>query len=229
MRANALLLTLAAWAASTSCISQATKEHKPGIDAPAYTLNIWIQPDPRLPREAVMKGCSQWKAERITCVAVDAPEKARVRIYANDDACHVQDKKDVTVWHTYLAWAHQGGDIKMMMGCMPHKDGAYDPHYFAGVVTHEVGHEIGIWEHVPDVCDDKDTKTPNPDIKTHAKSGKKICGQAVMNEYYHDAIDYVTEIDAMAFDERELDVSVLVGDIPRKSTPGCVYELPPQH
>src|ERR1041385_7448873 len=119
MRLNATILTLAAWAGSPSCFSQANKEHKPGADTPAYTLNIWIQPDPRLPREAVMNGCAKWKAERITCALVDKPELARVRIYANDDPCHVQDKKDPTVWHTYLAWAHQGGDIKMMMQCMP--------------------------------------------------------------------------------------------------------------
>lgn len=219
MRANALLLTLAAWAASTSCFLQGPKEHKPGDDAAAYTLRIWIQPDARIPREAVLKGCSQWKAERITCVEVDAPKLARVRVYADDAPCHVQDKKDANEWHTYLAWAYQGGDIKMMMGCMPHTDGVYEAKYFAGVVTHEVGHQIGIWEHVPMRCDAKD-------VKTHAKTGKKICGKAVMNEYYHEDIDYVTDNDAMAFDERDTDYSVLVGDIRKKDTPDCIYELP---
>jgi len=221
MRANALLLTLAAWAASSCGGPQGPKEHRPGGPGPAYTVRIWIQSDARLPRAAILAGCGKWQAERITCLEVGTPELAKIRVYADDDACHVTDPRDSAdkTVHTYLAWAFQGGDIKMMMLCMPHKDAAYDPKYFSGVVTHEVGHQLGIWDHVPLSCKDKD-------VKIHSGDGRKICGKAVMNPYYDPDIDYVTDIDAMAFDERDVDYSVLVGDLPKKDTPDCVYELP---
>lgn len=220
MRANALILTLAAWAASISCGGQQRPgEHHPGDDAAAYTLRVWIQSDPRLPRDAVLNGCAKWRAKRVTCLEVGKPELAKIRVYADDDACRVADPKDSGIWHTYLAWAFRGGNIKMMMGCMPHVGAVYDAHAFSAVVTHEVGHQLGIWDHVPEDC--KDTE-----VKTHAKDGRKICGQAVMNPYYRKSVDYVTDIDAMAFDEREVNYSVLVGDIREKDTPDCVYELP---
>ena len=220
MRANALLLTLAAWAASLSCGGpQGPREHRPGGHATAYTVRIWIQPDARLPRAAIMSGCGKWLAERVTCLEVGTPELAKIRVYADDRDCVAKDDQGKPTGSLYLAWAFQGGDIKMMMGCMGHTGGVYDTHEFSAVVTHEVGHQFGIWDHVPTDCKDKDAKT-------HSGDGRKICGPAVMNAYYHKDIDYVTDIDAMAFDERDVDYSVLVGDMPKKDTPSCVYELP---
>lgn len=219
MRASNLILALAAWTAA-SCVPWGNpKEHHPGGAGPAYTVRIWIQQDSRLPRVAILNGCAKWKAERITCLEVAAPELAKIRVYADDRDCVVKDDQGKPNGNLYLAWAYQGGDIKMMMGCMSHKGQDYDTHEFSAVVTHEVGHQLGIWDHVPLSCDDKG-------VKTHAKDGRKICGQAVMNPFYSPAIDYVTDIDAMAFDERNVDDSVLVGNLPKKDTPDCVYELP---
>ena len=217
MRANAALLTLAALAASCSFFRKPTE---PGIDTdgPAYTLRIWIDADPRLPRAAILEGCATWRVERVTCVEVKDPALAKVRVYADDSDCSIKDDPD----HVSLAWAYWGGSIRMMMRCMPHKGAVYDPHEFHGVVAHEVGHQLGIWDHVPSSCDDKD-------VKIHAKDGRKICGRAVMNPYYDPDVIAPTAVDMMAFDERDVDHSVLMGDLPRKDTPDCVYEAPAHH
>jgi hypothetical protein len=221
MRLQSFILTLTAWAASSSCTMQGVKEHHPGDRTIAYTVRIWIQPDSRIPRAAVMDGCNKWNSERITCLEVDSPKMAKIRVYADDKPCVTKDPRnhdDLTL-HTYLAWAYAGGDVKMMMKCMPHDDRTYETREFGAVITHEVGHQLGIWEHVPDSCNDEK-------VKLHSGDGRKICGTAVMNPHYQSGIDYVTENDAMAFDERDTDTSVLVGDLPKKESPGCLYELP---
>ena len=146
---------------------------------------------------------------------------ADIRIYAEDDVCVVKDDngtpddpKDDRM-ATTLAWAYSGGDIKMMMRCLTQKDGVYDAHQFAAVVTHEVGHQLGIWEHVPYLpkCED---------AKTHP-TGAKVCGKAVMNPYYDEDVDYVTDVDALAFDMRDPKYSVLVSDVPPKDLPDCIF------
>lgn len=225
MRTNALILFLAAWASSSCGGSQKPKGHDPASGDTAYEVSVWVQPDARMSKDVVMKGCGKWSAKRVTCVEAPSPEKARIRVYADDGECVIKDDKGTSdpkddETHYILAWAYQGGKIRMMMKCLHHdKAGVYDDHQFGAVVTHEVGHQLGIWQHVPRSCKDEDAKT-------HAATGRKICGPAVMNPYYHKDIDYVTEIDALAFDERDRDHTVLLSDSSPKDTPDCVYEAP---
>lgn len=224
MRARALLLVLAAWAASSCGGSQRPRKHKPGPADVSYTISVWIEADPRMPKDVVLKGCAEWKAKRVTCVETASRELAQVRVYADDGECVVKDDNDTPDdpkddrMRTTLAWAYWGGDIKMMMRCLTHEGPAYDAHQFAAVVTHEVGHQLGVWSHVPypPKCEE---------AKTHP-SGKAVCGTAVMNPYYNKEVDYVTEIDALAFDVRDPKYSILVSDVPHKDHPDCVYRTP---
>ncbi|HTK60125.1 MAG TPA: hypothetical protein VL283_02875 [Candidatus Baltobacteraceae bacterium] len=225
MRANVMMLALAAYAASACGGSQKPpKGHKPAASDVPYAIEIWVEDDPRLPKDIVFKGCAKWEAKKVTCVEASSKIFADIRVYADDSECVLKDdhgtpddpKDDTTA--TTLAWAYSGGDIKMMMRCLSHKDGVYDAHQLAAVVTHEVGHQLGIWEHVPYPPKFEDALT-HPD-------GRKVCGTAVMNPYYDEKIDYVTEIDALAFDLRDPKHSVLVVDVPRKDLPDCVYRAP---
>lgn len=223
MRANALLLALAAWAATSCGSSQKppSKGYRPDAGDPPYAITVWVESDPRLPKDLVFKGCAAWKAKNVTCTEASSKTFAQIRVYADDGECRVKDdmgtpddpKDDKT--RTTLAWAYSGGDIKMMMRCLRQKGSGYDAKQIAGVVTHEVGHQLGIWEHVPypPKCED---------AKTHPKGGK-VCGVAVMNPYYDDDVDYVTAIDALAFDLRDPRYSVLVNDVPTKDVPDCIY------
>jgi hypothetical protein len=225
MRANALLIALAAYAASSCGGSQKPpKGHKPDATDVAYTIDVWVEDDPRMPKDVVFTGCAKWKAKNVTCVQTEMKATADIRIYAEDDVCVVKDDngtpddpKDDRM-ATTLAWAYSGGDIKMMMRCLTQKDGVYDAHQFAAVVTHEVGHQLGIWEHVP--------YPPKCEDALEHPSGVKVCGKAVMNPYYDEKVDVVTEIDALAFDLRDPKHSVLVIDVPHKDLPDCVYRSP---
>ncbi len=222
MRANTLILALAAWSASSCGAGQKPpKVHKPDAADVPYQIEVWVEDDPRIPKDLVFKGCAAWKAKNVTCVETSALELAGIRIYADDGECVVNDDMDTPddpkddKKRTTLAWAYSGGTIKMMMKCLTRKEGVYDAKQLAGVVTHEVGHQLGIWEHVPypPKCED---------AKTHP-SGRKVCGTAVMNPYYNEDVDYVTDIDALAFDLRDPKYSVLVSDVPAKDIPDCIY------
>lgn len=223
MRANTLFLTLAAMAASSCGASQKppNKGYRPDAEDVVYKVQIWIEADPRLPKGLVLKGCSAWKAKNVGCVETASKDFADIRIYADDGTCVLLDDNDTPNdpkddrKHTTLAWAYSGGDIKMMMRCLTHTGDVYDSKQIGGVVTHEVGHQLGIWGHVPypPKCED---------AKTHP-SGGKVCGQAVMNPFYDEDVDYVTDIDALAFDLRDPKYSVLVSDVPAKDTPDCIF------
>lgn len=222
MRANKLLTVFAACAALSCGASQKPpKGHKPDAADVPYVIDVWVEADPRMPKDLVFKGCAAWKAKNVTCVETTTATFADIRIYADDGECVVNDDMGTPAdpkddkKRTTLAWAYSGGTIKMMMRCLTHKENVYDAKQLAGVVTHEVGHQLGIWEHVPYLpkCED---------ARTHP-SGAKVCGKAVMNPYYDDDVDYVTDIDALAFDMRDPKYSVLVNDVPPKDIPDCIF------
>ena len=218
MRANALILAFAAWAA-TSCggSQKGPPRHRIDPKAPSYDVSVWIEDDPRLPKELMLRGCGLWNVMRVTCHETADKALADVRVYADDGECVVKTPDDGKT-HTTLAWAYSGGDIKMMMRCLTHTGSLYDAKQLARVMGHEAGHQVGIWDHVPypPTCED---------AKTHP-SGRKVCGPALMNPYDNEKIDYVTDIDALAFDVRDPLHSVLLEDVPSKDLPDCVYRLP---
>lgn len=227
MRANVMLLTLAAWAASSCGSGQKPGRHKPTPSDRAFTVEVWIEDDPRLPKALVLEGCAEWKAKRVACVEVKEKWMADIRVYADDGECTrkddmgTPDPKDDRMRST-LAWAYSGGDIKMMMRCLTHDaSNVYDAAQLRRVTGHEVGHQVGIWNHVP-------YEPKCEEAKAHP-SGRKVCGTALMNPYDNPKITYVTEIDALAFDLRDPKHSVLVSDVPTKDTPDCVYEDAPAH
>jgi hypothetical protein len=216
MRLGKSFLVFVAVASAACGAGAKPRIYHPTADDPTQTVRIWIQDDVRMPKPRVMAGCAEWNVKRVYCIEVSDPSAADIRVYAKDEECRDKDpetKKDRTV----LAWAFSGGDIWMMAKCIDTKDGVFDSRQLAGVVTHEIGHQFGIWEHVERSCDGV--------TRTH-RSGKKICGVAVMNPYYDEKVLQITEIDAMAFDEHDPDHSVLVTDVPRKDTPDCVYYAP---
>lgn len=224
MRANTLILAFAAWTATSCGGSQKPKGHVPDPSDVPYVIDVWVEDDPRMPKALVFKGCAPWKAKNVACVEAPSKAFADIRVYADDGECVLMDDMDTPddpkddKKRTTLAWAYSGGDIKMMMRCLTHEDGVYDAHQFTAVMTHEIGHQLGIWNHVPYLpkCEG---------AKTHP-SGKKVCGVAVMNPYYDKDVTVVTDVDALAFDVRDKRYSVLVDDVPHKDRPDCVYRVP---
>lgn len=222
MRVIRLFVVFAVWV-SVSCGSdrKRPRAHVPDLSDIRRDVSVWVESDARMPKELIFKGCEAWKAREVFCFESASEDSADVRVYASDDKCVLndnngtpEDRSDDKLF-TALALAYSGGDIKMMMGCLARAKGVYDSHQLSAVAIHEIGHQLGIWEHVP-------YKSACKDALTHP-SGRKICGLAVMNRHYNAKIDYVTEIDSLAFDLRESEKSVLASHGPEESGPICVY------
>jgi hypothetical protein len=189
----------------------------------SFTLRLWVDDHKALSRPDALKGCEEWLPKGVQCVLAEDELFADVRVSVDDSACVPGDDGKRT-----LALAYKGGNVTFIMKCFEKADGTYDLHQFRAVMTHEIGHEIGIWNHVPEECDGKDEPKP---IKHFG--GKEVCGQAVMNRYYDKDVWFVTEIDSLAFDMRDLEYSVIYrsradGSVPpverpRPAGPDCVY------
>jgi hypothetical protein len=179
-------------------------------------IKIWAEPSPNFDRNALLEGCNVWLVKGVSCELVDQDWKAHIRVYDDPKAeCKTDGDSSYA-----LAVAYEGGKIVMMTPCMRKwlGFGGIRREMFQTVFSHEVGHELGIWDHVPESCDPKDlkprkvkvdgkTNTYTQVIKVHP-NGQPICGQALMNPAYEPGVDVPTEIDALAFDVRDLTNSV---------------------
>lgn len=158
-------------------------------DEPAFTLSVWVDTTkPLLDRDDTLAGCSKWLAKGIVCRIVESRAEADVAVFTDDKPC-IKDEDG----HYTLAMAWSDGHIVFYSACYG-KPGDYDRHKFRTVLTHEIGHEVGVWEHVPEDCDGEHLTHP---------SGEPVCGVAVMNPMYDDDVYFVTVVDALAFDLRD--------------------------
>lgn len=180
-------------------------------EPPSASVAVWVESDTDLPAAEASAGCGVWRVKGVACISIDSEELADIRIYADPKACKKNPDGATT-----LAIAYRGGKIEIIVDCFK-KSGVLDRHMLSAVVAHEVGHQFGIWEHVPESCAGRPLKHP---------SGKPVCGQALMNPAYDPVVHFVTPVDSLAFDLRDPFYSVLVSDVPRSDTPDCVYHAP---
>lgn len=211
MRRYATLLTFIFAAAFSSSCGGPQRYVNPSREV-LYQVPIWIDPASGLNAADVMAGCEAWREKGVRCVRASAPSEASIVVESDGGACVPGESGRRT-----LAWASQDGTVTFRTACFLRDDLTYDRHMFQAVATHEFGHSIGIWEHVPESCGG----TP----QTHP-SGARVCGTAVMNPYYDEDVHFLTPIDSLAFDVRDSAHSALV-DVDDTSTPkrfpGCVY------
>ncbi|WKZ29040.1 MAG: hypothetical protein QY323_05965 [Patescibacteria group bacterium] len=210
-------LTLLAFAVVLSCGTRPNRINaaKPDADDPLRVVRVWVKEDARMPKEDVLRGCREWRMKNVLCLEVDDRDDADIRVTADDGQCVERDAKTGAVTRRILAWAYPNGDVTMMAKCMTKTpEGTFQAHQLAGVATHEVGHELGIWDHVPETCDGEK-------VLVHAGTGKKICGSAVMNPAYDPKVVVVTVIDGLAYDAADPSRVPETGSAERSAV--CVY------
>lgn len=193
-----------------SCASVPRYVDPAARSSPRYYVHVWVQEG--LSADDAHDGCEIWREKGVACVIVHDREYADIAIEADRRPCVPHDDGLRT-----LAEAYRGGRVVFYTSCFM-DGGTFDRGEFRTVMGHEVGHELGIWEHVPLECDAKAPRHPD---------GHRICGRAIMNPLFDKDVSYMTPIDSLAFDVRDPDISVLVSDpadLPRPADlPDCVY------
>lgn len=176
---------------------------------PGFLVHVWVEAG--LSADDARAGCEIWREKGVACVMVDDPDRADIRVFADARPCVPNDDGKRT-----LAEAWQGGRVVFYTSCFRDGDDV-DRHQFRAVMGHEVGHEIGVWEHVPLECGASAPRHP---------SGAAICGRAIMNPLYDRDVSFMTPVDSLAFDVRDTGISVLIevaDKVPEPEGPGCVY------
>lgn len=159
-------------------------------------VSIWVQDDEYLPPYDILAGCALWEDTGLKCVIVDDRDDADVKIYSNEKECVPREDGSRT-----CARAFSGGAIISYTKCMQKDDGTLNVKLFRKLMGHEMGHLIGIWDHVPKNCG-------KPKVKHH-DDGPKICGLALMNAAIGKDVDGITSADWLAYDMRDTEYSFI--------------------
>ncbi len=179
-----------------------------GDDIPSYdlyeaepsefrTATFWIEPHPELPATLAREACEAWRPEGVLCAQVDDPLEALIRIRAGTDACEEDADGNYALGR---AWV--GGEIVLMIGCLRKFGGTpISEDILWPTIAHEVGHQLGIWHHVPTDCD-------GPDVPAHPEAGP-VCGTALMNPMINRGLYGITLHDHHAYALRDEDLAVL--------------------
>jgi hypothetical protein len=169
----------------------------------AFTVHIWVAKHRYLPDEYVLRGCEMWAPKGVRCVRVSEPEHADITVVPADHLCFPDKQGKRT-----LATAYEGGKIAVVLDCFVDDKNKLDVKQFEAVLGHEIGHQMGMWEHVPLDCKEKHLTHP---------SGKPVCGVALMNPMYDADVTFITPNDSMAFDMRDLMMSAVSDKDPDSS------------
>ena len=217
--ARAALLSLMLLLAS--CAHGAIRGAVPEDAKPLFVAKVWVQPDPQLPVSVILEGCRTWRTLGTDCVAVANEGEADIRILADRKPCKPAPPPPKGDGLITLALAHADRHIDLLVNCFTADDGKPDTQKMRMVVAHEIGHELGIWDHVPLGCAEKDMKY------VALPSGGKLCGVAVMNPQYDKDVDRLTDMDGEAFQLRDRSHSVYPASDGLPSSPSgdviCTY------
>jgi len=148
------------------------------------TVSIWLAPHPDLPAEAAREACEAWKPEGVLCTLSDFTH-ASIRIIVDPRPCEREGDGSDDMAHSRI-----GGMISINAACLHKRGGTpIDPDVYRGVIAHEIGHQLGIWCHIP------------------AEQGG-----ALMNPSLHRDLHGITELDHAAYALRGRNASLRAAD-----------------
>jgi hypothetical protein len=152
-------------------------------------VRVWVQDHQDLDVDTMIDGCGVWWPEKFVCEREKVAAQADVQVYADDGPC-VKEADG----HFTLATSYHDAVIVFNVKCFDRNpDGSIALRELHGVMGHEIGHEIGVWDHVPPTCMGGEKV---------ASDGERVCGIALMNPDYNGAIDSMTWEDQLAYETR---------------------------
>lgn len=180
------------------------------------TVDLWVEDDPDLPAIDAKEGCELWLPKGVQCRLVPNELLGKVRVYAAHEPCREAPEGGGYV----LATAESNGRVRVFVECLrelfePDGDGGANRQVLRLIVGHEVGHETGMWWHVPEDCAEAERSHPE---------GGPLCGEALMNPSIDPNTCFVTRADAYAFDLRDPSASPIGYAL---EAPDCVLTYAP--
>lgn len=195
-------------------------------DGPANaptTVKIWVQPDSDLDTDAAQEGCELWMPKGLSCDVIATESGAAARIYASHDACvEAEDGGYV------LAVAWEGGNILVYAECVrklfiaEEADGI-NRQALKLILGHEIGHQTGMWWHVPATCED--AAAADDFEKGLVRMG--VCGPSLMNARIDTDVCFMSDLDAAAYDLRDPTHSTFPRAKIEETQAGCVLTYRP--
>jgi hypothetical protein len=181
---------------------------------------VWVQPDPEAAAIDVREGCELWRDKGLECEIIPSELAADVKVYVVHDPCRMDPQNGGYV----LATAEPHGLITVYLECLrdwfePDEDGGISREILRLVVGHEVGHEAGMWWHVPASCDEN--AAADDFEKDLMRRG--ICGPSLMNPILDPNVCFITDPDAKAYDLRTYGSFLTASE----SGTGCVLTYRP--
>lgn len=222
-----LALSLLMFACGDNILFPVSETCEPGGKPSGFhNVKLWIQDDPDVGQSQASMGCDLWQSKCYQC-EMASESKAQAKIHVDRKAC-VANFPGLSYT---LAYSEPEGSITLIIECMralfPREaDDTPSRKALAIVLGHELGHEAGMWWHVPQSCDENTVRsTFERDL---IRQG--ICGQALMNAYIDLNVDAITDVDRLAFDIRDLGNSNFPHVAATESEHGCVLTYtPPAH
>jgi hypothetical protein len=173
-----------------------------------------VDDDPWLPKLEVLRGANFWYDTGVQALLVSDPAEADVHVIPNYDECPPGVKGGVT-----LAWAHADGSIHVYVRCLSKMGSQVSATKLRTLIAHEMGHQHGVWNHIPNECDGNETVAAN---------GVHVCGKAVMNSSIND-LQMLSPLDILAFEARDHEVSDIKGTVTTTRSAltahSCVYTM----
>lgn len=160
-------------------------------------VTVWLDPRAGLSSGDTLSGCNYWNELDVTCRMTPNIVEADVVVIADTHPCSPNEKGSYDI-----AFASPARVISVRLDCFydTSRTNGFDAQEYRSVIAHEIGHEIGIWDHVSLECD-------------KAESGKpalmRRCGRAIMNPSYDAEVSYLTPADAVAFAGRDREYTVV--------------------
>jgi len=166
-------------------------------------IQVWSEDHPLLaPYDVVLDGCVQWWPKGVECVLADSSEASmHIDAVTPEDVAGSLDQAEIDMANctpdamgkVILAISKGGGWMEFFPKCFEMRDAAgnligYDTLIAATVVTHEIGHELGM-PHVDRMC------VPSSPVIGDVR----LCGEAVMNPYLDIRTPAPTPVDDLLF------------------------------
>ncbi len=134
--------------------------------------SIWVENHPDLDVGTILSGANAWAPVGVRFTL--APRTAsNFQVVTDNTPCIEGAEKNPPAAHAF-----PDGKVALYINSCNGRgeDGRIERSWLKNLISHEFGHQLGVWDHIPIECND-------PKVTYKFVNGRKICGRAIMNSF----------------------------------------------